>query len=188
MFSFDPSTTNIILTVAVVALFTFFIFLLMKLNPSTEKEEDFDTQIEVEKPTPQHTLPITPQPQNPQNQQPQRQPERIEAPRVVEKTVITVGPTVGGASVQTKQPTSQPTPTFSQNRENSRQQEKTVPSAPARTGFVTSKKDCMHHFGFLHTFPKNSPIPDECFGCEKIVDCLVSNNIKKSNGKNERSR
>jgi len=46
-------------------------------------------------------------------------------------------------------------------------------AVPAKTSSVSSKRGCIHHFGYLGTFPKNSPIPDECFGCEKIVECLV---------------
>lgn len=32
--------------------------------------------------------------------------------------------------------------------------------------------ECSHFFGYLRKIPKNTPIPDECFGCPKMVDCL----------------
>ena len=31
---------------------------------------------------------------------------------------------------------------------------------------------CPHKFGYLASLPKNTPIPDECFGCPQIVECL----------------
>ena len=161
MLSFDLSTTNIILTVAVVGLLIFFLILLMKLNPSTEKKEDFETEIEI-RTKPRQTLLIEPQ---------NRPPARVEAPRVAERPMITVGP-----SVQLKQETPAPASTLNESREISRPSERAP--TPAKTRFVSAKRDCIHHFGYLRTFPKNSPIPDECFGCEKIVDCLVSKKSK----------
>jgi len=165
MLSFDLSMTNIILTVAVVGLFILFVTLLMKLNPSTDKNEDIETEVEAEGQKPLQTLP--PVSQNPP------QSAKIEVPKVAEKPLIAVATAVGGSSVQTKQETL--APTLNEGRDIPRQ-EKTL--APARTGSVPSKRDCLHHFGYLRTFPKNSPIPDECFGCEKIVDCLVSKKSK----------
>jgi len=35
----------------------------------------------------------------------------------------------------------------------------------------TSK--CSHYFGYLKNRPKNSPFPDECLGCPRIVECLL---------------
>ena len=55
MVSFDLSTTNIILTVAVVGLFIFFITLLMKLNPSTEKKGNIETQLAIDRQKPLQT-------------------------------------------------------------------------------------------------------------------------------------
>jgi hypothetical protein len=31
---------------------------------------------------------------------------------------------------------------------------------------------CHHRFGHLKGLRKNSPIPDECFGCPQILECL----------------
>jgi len=159
MFSFDPSIINIFLIVAVVALLALFITVLMKLNPSTETEEKLETEIEVERQKPAQTSPIAPS--NPP-------PARIDDSRITEKPLMTVGPSIGGASVQVKQET--PAPTLSQTREMPKP-EKTV--APAKTETASSKRDCLHHFGYLRTLPKNAPIPDECFGCQKIVECLI---------------
>ena len=43
----------------------------------------------------------------------------------------------------------------------------------------TSFEGCPHKFGYLRTLPKNTPIPDECFGCSKILECLGSSKKKK---------
>jgi DNA-directed RNA polymerase subunit RPC12/RpoP len=31
---------------------------------------------------------------------------------------------------------------------------------------------CSHFFGYLRKIPKNTTIPDQCFSCAKMVDCL----------------
>lgn len=36
----------------------------------------------------------------------------------------------------------------------------------------TSFEGCPHEFGHLRNLPKNAPIPDECFGCSQILECL----------------
>jgi len=142
---FDLSTINILLIAAMVVLFVLFITILIKLNPSTETREKFETQIKVES---KKLLPTSPiEPQNP--------PTKIDILRVTEKP-------------------SAPTP--SESREISKP-EKTV--APVKTEPASSKRDCLHQFGYLRTVPKNAPIPDECFGCPKIVECLVAEKNSK---------
>lgn len=32
--------------------------------------------------------------------------------------------------------------------------------------------DCSHYFGYLKTYPRNVPIPDECMGCTKTLECF----------------
>lgn len=180
MVSFDPSTLNIILTAAVVGLFIFFLALLIKLNPSSEKKEDVETEFEVERQKPPQALPIVPQKtQTSQNPQPARvEVPRVEVPKVAEKRLVTVSPTIGGPSIQTKEKSL--AQTLYKSKGNPRP-DTTV--AQAKTEVANSKRDCLHHFGYLRTFPKNSPIPDECFGCEKIVDCLVNNKKSSKNGR-----
>jgi len=178
MVSFDLSTTNIILTGAVVALLVFFIALLIKLNPSTEKKENLRSRIEVDEQEPLHPPTVS------HNHHPSTvDTTRIETPGVAEKPMVTVGSTIGGGSTQTRQVTQGP-PASYKDRETPKLPEK--PVTAAKTESPSAVKYCPHHYGYLYTFPKNSPIPNECFGCEKIVDCLV--NTKKPSGKNERSR
>lgn len=50
-------------------------------------------------------------------------------------------------------------------------QEKTI--TPTRTEVVVRNNDCLHYYGYLRTLPKNTPIPDECLGCQRVVECLV---------------
>ncbi|WNZ28504.1 MAG: hypothetical protein IAX21_07515 [Candidatus Bathyarchaeota archaeon] len=33
---------------------------------------------------------------------------------------------------------------------------------------------CPHSFGYLSKMPKGNPIPEECFLCPKVVECLAS--------------
>jgi len=34
---------------------------------------------------------------------------------------------------------------------------------------------CVHHFGYLRNLPQHAPVPDECFGCAKVMRCLFPN-------------
>lgn len=161
MFSLDLSTTNILLIAAVIALFIFFITVLMKLNPSTEtRKKAIETEIKVGTQQPVQSPPVSWR---------NLPPAKIEAPRVGEKPQVAISPTIGESSVQAKQET--PAPTRGESREVAKP-EKTV--SPAKKESASSnKRDCLHQFGYLRTLPKNAPIPDECFGCPKIVECLV---------------
>jgi DNA-directed RNA polymerase subunit RPC12/RpoP len=31
---------------------------------------------------------------------------------------------------------------------------------------------CAHHLGYLKRRPKNTPIPEECLTCPKMIDCM----------------
>ena len=35
--------------------------------------------------------------------------------------------------------------------------------------------NCTHHFGYLADLPTNTPIPEECLLCSKVVECIVKN-------------
>jgi hypothetical protein len=39
-----------------------------------------------------------------------------------------------------------------------------------------SKKEvkCPHSFGYLSKLPEGTPLPEECFLCPKVVECLAS--------------
>jgi len=38
---------------------------------------------------------------------------------------------------------------------------------------------CVHHFGYLRNLPQNTPVPDECFGCPKVMRCLFPTEQKQ---------
>jgi hypothetical protein len=41
---------------------------------------------------------------------------------------------------------------------------------------------CLHHFGYLSSRPKDSPIPQECIICQRLGDCMVATvYVKKVN-------
>lgn len=35
-------------------------------------------------------------------------------------------------------------------------------------------RECRYRFGYLRTLPKNESIPDECFSCDRIIECKHS--------------
>lgn len=37
----------------------------------------------------------------------------------------------------------------------------------------TQPSGCPYNFGYLKEHPKNTPIPNECLTCTKIMECLV---------------
>jgi len=172
MLYFDASTTNIILTVAVVALFAFFLLLLMKLNPSAENKRKTENESGPERSKQEQPRILMPQ-------SPTTSTEEMPAQRPVERPLILVNSANTGATLQTRQDSRTSPPPLDQRR-TIPMPERTVAPPPSKPAPLPppTRRDCLHHFGYLRTFPKNSPIPEECFGCERIVDCLVSN--KKS--------
>jgi len=159
MFPFDLSTINVLLIAAVTVLFILFVTVLMKLNPSTEKRELLETEIQVEKHKPLLTSTIAPRDPPSAN---------IDASKESENPQAAISSIIEDSSIQAEQET--PAPTENERGEIPRS-EKIVLSA--RTESASSKRDCLHQFGYLRTLSKNAPIPDECFGCSKIVECLV---------------
>jgi hypothetical protein len=39
----------------------------------------------------------------------------------------------------------------------------------------TGLQKCIHHFGYLGGLPRDAPVPDECLGCSKILNCRFPN-------------
>ena len=55
---------------------------------------------------------------------------------------------------------------------------KSVSTVPVKTMKNDSSKGpqpsgCPHYYGYLEEHPKNTPIPNECLTCTKIMECLV---------------
>jgi len=59
-------------------------------------------------------------------------------------------------------------------RENPKAVSKTLKSKSNASKSQTSFK-CVHSFGYLRSLPKNTSVPDECFGCPKVMQCLFQN-------------
>jgi type IV secretory pathway VirB10-like protein len=187
----DLSTTNILLIVGVVALFILFIIVLMKLNPSKETKENPESDVKniedaaTEKPKPSQTEQSEPK-SMPQigsetkesvlvvpaavekTEITEKTPMIAEKPSiVVEKPPVTANATVRRLSTLASQEKKAPIPI--RDKKAISKPEKTV--APEIENTSSSKKDCPHRFGYLRTLPKKAPIPDECFGCSKLVQC-----------------
>jgi hypothetical protein len=171
---FDLSTMNILLVVTVVALFLTFVLILMKLNPSTETKASSSQQ-------PKMPLEKEKQPETPPQLKaipPLRPPE---AKISSDKPPVPLAPAV--------KPSPAPAPIRHETLPSVRSEIREVPkqgkpTAPSKAELTPTRKDCIHFYGYLHSLPKNTPIPDECFGCSKIVDCLISpNSSSNSNSK-----
>lgn len=46
-----------------------------------------------------------------------------------------------------------------------------LPTAPSKS-FQARPDGCPHFFGYLRKLPKNTPMPDECFSCLKMMECI----------------
>jgi len=170
--SFDLSTTNILLAGAVAALFIAFVFVLMKLKPTPENKPSQEPRTNVDKEKPQ--LPMSPP-------LPRTLPP---SPKPVETSIISSKPPAQMTQAKPSIPT--PAPARIEPREIPKQN-KTAPP-PAKAELAPTRKDCIHFYGYLHSLPKNTPIPDECFGCVKIVDCLISPNSSLTSNSNHNSK
>ena len=43
----------------------------------------------------------------------------------------------------------------------------------------SAKKGCIHGLGYLSKLPKSAQVPDECFGCQRMADCLMSKGVSE---------
>ena len=179
--SFDLSTMNILLAGAVVALFAAFVFVLMKLNPTTETKQSQESRTNVDKEKPQ-LLQLS-QPPRPLHPSPRQVESSISSKPTVPITQALKAPLIDNQAKQSFPP---PTPARIETREIPKQN-KAMPSPP-KTELAPTRKDCIHFYGYLHSLPKNTPIPDECFGCVKIVDCLISPNSSSNSNSNHNSK
>ena len=174
MLSFELSAFDLVLSVGVIVLIVLFVTTLLKLNPSGEKAKSQEEKAyEQEQESPAFA-------DNPSQLDQQRsiQPSasrpafQSQEEAIYQKTQqpqqIAVSATTSGASQESIEPMMGPSEQTEQPRNRK----------PAGNQKQTSKnsedKDCLHYFGYLGGLPKNTPIPGECFGCQKIVDCLIT--------------
>lgn len=59
-----------------------------------------------------------------------------------------------------------------------------IPKSSKKKELVNSRSqedpvECPHHFGFLKTLTFGSSVPEGCYGCSQMIECLRSN-VQKS--------
>jgi len=148
----------------IIAAVLIYAILLIKLKPlsETEQEPGFKKFIEdLEKP-------VTP---------------AAEATNIAEEEsalpVETQKPVETPRPVETKRAPEKPAPSISTRaRVEVGENKKAKKEKEAKKSFILfGKRDfegCPHKFGYLKNLPRNTPIPDECFGCPKVVECLAA--------------
>jgi cytoskeletal protein RodZ len=177
MLSFEFSAFDLVLSVGVIVLIALFVTTLVKLNPSNEDKKshkDKGHQEEQEfvpplnnpgRPTDQQNVPYTAQGA-----------EKPTFERIQQPPQVVVSTATGGYS----QESLEQTPKQVEHKEPPKNHK--TASSQKQASQTSSEKDCFHFFGYLGGLPKNTPIPGECFGCEKIVDCLITVKGKSSRG------
>ena len=60
-----------------------------------------------------------------------------------------------------------------------RKQKPSIETIEIQEGKETETIQCKHELGYLQTLAKDAPLPDECFSCDRIIDCKHSP-IKKT--------
>lgn len=173
--SFELSGLGLAVTIAVIIFMVIFITMLIKLTPSNEDKLTFSEEVFNETPEPISAPPQLSQKQIQQQTQSSgtaRSHQDLGLQKPQEEPEIAVNATNGSESLERLKQASPSEKGLEQSSKQSpRQSEQRAFSmwTPRNSG-----KDCPHKFGYLRGLPKNRPIPEECFGCEKIVDCLVN--------------
>ena len=167
MLSFDFSAFDLVLSIGVIVLIVLFVTTLVKLNPSGENKEKKNVKAYEEEQ--KLTTPTQDFSQLGRAGISQTFPQGAErsASDRLQPPQMTVGATAGGSS----QESIEQAPKAFGYRESSRNH-KVEAQKPAPK--ASEDKDCLHFFGYLGGLAKNTPIPGECFGCQRIVDCLIT--------------
>lgn len=167
MLSFEFSAFDLVLSIGVIVLIVLFVTTLLKLNPSGENKESKNVNLNKEEqelttPTQDFSQPDKAGVSHTFPQSAERTTtEKLQQPQVI------VGATTGGSS----QESFEQAPKSYRYRESPKNH-KAEAQRQAPKG--SEDKDCLHFFGYLGGLPKNTPIPGECFGCQRIVDCLIT--------------
>jgi len=153
VFPFDSPLT-ILPLVVIAAILVFYALLLIKLKPSREEIETTENDLMEPKTLEKPTAPI----------------ETIEnvgeevTPTVQETPVETIGVKAETENIDVEE-------TGKNNKDKETK----------RAFFLFGERDfegCLHKFGYLKSLRKNAPIPDECFGCPQILECLMTRKSK----------
>jgi hypothetical protein len=190
MFPFDLSFIDIALLIAITALIVLYVTLLLRLKPSTkptlEAHLDEETHIEGETHIEEERGPEKPRTtigdQTRRLEIPEEPRKPVEASETREKLFVPVGnrevPEEPEVQIETgevpeipKMP-EEPVESF----EFPKAEEETLAAKPPKVS-PKSSSECPHYFGYLKKLPKNVPIPDECLGCVRIMECLHSSPV-----------
>jgi hypothetical protein len=159
-----PESSLTILKVAIAIILVFYVTLLVKLKPSREIKPPLKTYIEtVRTPTVEHKRPEKP------------------TTSVETKKTTNEEPTLTGITKKFQEEPTESTQT-KVHAETEENQKKETDKQAKKAFFLFGEREfegCPHKFKYLRALPKNSPIPDECFGCPKILECLGSSKKKK---------
>jgi preprotein translocase subunit SecF len=161
VFPFDSPLT-ILPLVAVAAILVFYTLLLIKLKPSNENIETTEKDsIELEKPM----MPTEPSENESEDVTPAVQEEPAEA-----------------SQTEVSQTEANHTEVNALNGDLKETKRKTNKDEELKKSFFLfgerQFEGCPHKFGYLKSLRKNAPIPDECFGCPQILECLMTRKNK----------
>lgn len=162
MFPIGLSLLDIATMATIVIILTFYIIFLRKLKPPKDKELNryFEKKGKSIK-----------------------QPKRLEKPTTLAKTKKITNEEPASA-VETKKIPEEPSETIQSKApvETEENHRKKKPEEEKKKSFMmfgnSDFKGCSYKFGYLRSLPKNTPIPDECFGCPKIIQCLMPSKNK----------
>lgn len=169
MLSFEFSAFDLVLSVGVIVLIVLFVTTLVRLNPSSEDKKprkEATHEEEHEFVASSHDLGQLSDQQNAPNTAQRAEKPTFERTQPPQQLVVSAA--TGGYSQESLEQTSKPI-----EHKGLLKNHKTA-SSQKQAPKNSSVKDCLHFFGYLGGLPKNTPIPGECFGCEKIVDCLIT--------------
>jgi len=193
MVSFEISFIDIILMIAITILITLYVTVLIRLRPSPEttideyvKKQRKGYPLETfQKPkTPNKTSkPITIAEAIQMRQTSTATIETTKEPEMPRTTKTPKAPIVYIEN-HSKREYKQEVPKTPEKLEAPKTEERQPPTPPPKQtptsppmsvdmGLPKGSPECAHHFGYLRTLPKNTPIPDECFGCTRIMECFM---------------
>lgn len=164
MFTPDQSILSIGLMAAIAVILAFYAIFLVKLRPTKEHESTSSRDFEEEEKTA-----VKP-----------KRPRKQIMPAKAKKTANEKPtPAAENQKIPENRIESVQTRTHVEERVRALTQEipkKKKNKEAKKSFFLFGKKDfegCPHEFGHLRSLPKNTPIPDECFGCPQILECLM---------------
>jgi hypothetical protein len=186
MLSFEFSVFDLVLSIAVIVLIILYITTLRRLNPSNENEPSHEEEMFEETPEPAVPYPTQPIPQDQQQQPLQQTPPistwqsqqvatRIQKPQ--QRSRLIVNATIDNGSEQSFEQVPLPPRLSKQISRRSVPEPEAISPLSHKS---SEEKECPHQFGYLKSLPKNTQVPEECFGCQRIVECILNKKGKQN--------